>query len=74
MTERIKDLINSKQYTMLRQELLEMNVVDIAAFLDELEHEECFKIFRLLPKDIAADVFAYFDIDLLLSILTKICF
>ena len=63
MTERIKDLIDAKQYTMLRQELLEMNVVDIAAFLDELEHEECFKIFRLLPKDIAADVFAYFDIE-----------
>ena len=62
MTERIKDLIDAKQYTLLRQELLEMNVVDIAAFLEELEHEERFKIFRLLPKDIAADVFAYLPV------------
>ncbi len=63
MTERINNLISEKQYTLLRQELQELNEVDIAALLDELDHEESFKIFRLLPKDMAADVFAYLDIE-----------
>ncbi len=61
--EKIKDLIDHKQYTLLRQELSELNEADIATLLEELPEEELIKIFRILPKSIAADVFSYLPIE-----------
>ena len=61
--EKIKDLIDNKQYTLLRQELSELNEADIATLLEELPEEELIKIFRILPKSIAADVFSYLPIE-----------
>ncbi len=65
-------LVDTKQYTSLRQELSEMNDADIAGFLETLEEEQFFKIFRILPKDMAADVFPYFEIENQQSIITKL--
>ena len=53
----------SKQYTKLRQYLAELNDADIAGLLEELEEEDMLKVFRILPKDLAADVFSYLDMD-----------
>ncbi|HPZ00616.1 MAG TPA: magnesium transporter, partial [Clostridiales bacterium] len=43
------------------RELSERNEVDIADFLEELEPEQMVKVFRVLPKDISADVFSYME-------------
>ena len=59
----IKELLDTKQYTSLRQYLAELNDADIAGLMDELEEEELLKVFRILPKDLAADVFSYLDLD-----------
>ena len=59
----IKELLDTKQYTSLRQYLAELNDADIAGLMDELEGEELLKVFRILPKDLAADVFSYLDLD-----------
>lgn len=59
----ILELLESKQYTVLRQRLSEMNEADIAAILEELEEKDMLKIFRILPKDMAADVFSYMEFD-----------
>lgn len=59
----ILELLESKQYTVLRQRLSEMNEADIAAILEELEKKDMLKIFRILPKDMAADVFSYMEFD-----------
>ena len=56
--EEIRELLDTKQYTRLRQKLSELNDADIAAVMEELEEEEMLKVFRILPKDMAADVFA----------------
>lgn len=56
-------LVATKQYTVLRQELSELNYADIAIFLEELEEEDMLKIFRILPKSLAADVFSYLPIE-----------
>ncbi len=56
-------LLKSKQYTKLRQAAAEMQAADVAAVMDDLEDEDSLKIFRILPKDMAADVFADLDID-----------
>lgn len=61
--EELIELVNTKQYTRLRQELSELNDADIAAFLEALEGEDMLKIFRILPKALAADVFSYLPIE-----------
>ena len=57
------ELLETKQYTKLRQYLAELNEADIADMMDRLEEEEMLKVFRILPKDLAADVFSYLEVD-----------
>lgn len=59
----IKELLETKQYTRLRQKLSDINIADIAILIEELGREELLKIFRILPKSIAADVFSYLEVD-----------
>lgn len=56
-------LLRENKLVELRNRLCEMNVVDIAEFLEENEPERMMLIFRILPKDISADVFSYLDSD-----------
>lgn len=70
--EALKELIETKQYTRLRQEFAERNDADIAVFLEELEEDDLLKIFRILPKSMAADVFSYLDIENQQSIITRL--
>ena len=62
-SERLKNLLDTKQYAILRSTMTEMNEADVAAALDLMEDADSLKMFRLLPKDIAADVFALMDED-----------
>ena len=55
--EQLTELVQTKQFRKLRSILMEMNEVDIAEFLDELGPEETVLVFRLLPKELAAEVF-----------------
>ena len=61
--EIVKELLETKQYTRLRQKMAEMNIADIAVVLEELDEEDLLKIFRILPKNMAADVFSYLGVD-----------
>lgn len=65
--ETIFDLIGEKKYALVRQELLENNEADIAEIIeevnDQLETEKAVILFRMLPKDISAMVFAYLSSD-----------
>lgn len=60
--EEIKKLLEAKQFKQLRELLSEMNIADIAEILDELEEEDMLKLFRIMPKDSAADVFSYLEV------------
>ena len=57
----LTQLVQTRQFRRLREILNEMNEVDIAEFLDELEVEQEILVFRLLPKELAAEVFAYLE-------------
>jgi len=59
--EALLDLVERRQLRQLRQELGSMNEVDIASFLDELAPEQLLLVFRLLPKELAAEVFTYLE-------------
>lgn len=64
MEKRITELISENKIQDIRNELLEMNIVDIANVLEEVEKPQLVMIFRILPKDIAAGVFAYIPAEL----------
>ena len=63
MIENIKFLIENKDYSKLKSELVKLNEADIAEILESLKDEDLIKIFRLLPKDLAALVFSYLSIE-----------
>lgn len=67
----IKELLETKQYTKLRQMLADMNSADIAVVMEELPEEELLKIFRILPKSMAADVFSYLEVEHQQSLITS---
>ena len=54
-------LLRAGDFSGLRRELTEWNEVDIADFLEELEPANMIRVFRILPKDISAEVFSYLE-------------
>ena len=70
--EVIRELLETKQYTTLRQKVSDMNTADVAAIMEEMEEEELLKIFRILPKNMAADVFSYLEVDNQQMIITSL--
>ena len=59
----ITSLIESKKYGTLRDILVTMNAADIAALFEDLEPEMLPRLFRLLPKELAADTFVEMESD-----------
>ena len=59
----ITSLIESKKYGTLRDILTTMNAADIAALFEDLEPEMLPRLFRLLPKELAADTFVEMESD-----------
>ena len=60
---RMDALIAAGRNAEVRGALTMLNEVDIAGYLDTLAPDKVLMVFRLLPKDIAVDVFAYMDTD-----------
>ena len=54
--EKILDYIKAGKPVNARAELLEMNVVDIATLLEDVDRDDLVILFRILPKDTAAEV------------------
>ena len=72
MVERIIELIDKKKWKDIRQEILSLNSVDTAELFKDLEDSEILILFRLLPKDIAAEVFSYLSGDDQMTIIKAI--
>lgn len=64
MEEEIFELIEGKQYARLREQLSQMNSADIALILADVPERELPVIFRILPKELAAEVFVEMDTDM----------
>lgn len=64
LIEKIEDLVNRKRYTDLRDLLLPLEPADIAILADDLDDEKTLPLlFRLLPKEQAAEVFVELESD-----------
>lgn len=62
--ENLRELLYSNQLKQLRDELSDMAYADIAEFIMQFDDDKvAVKIFRILSKDISADVFSYLDPD-----------
>ncbi len=57
MEQTLEKLLTEKKYTTLRDILITMNPSDIAAVFSELEEDRLPLLYRLLPKELAADTF-----------------
>ncbi|MGN1345270.1 MAG: magnesium transporter [Eubacteriales bacterium] len=63
MINEIQELLTKKDYIALRSTLIEMQPADIAVLLGEFPADEIPILFRLLPKEMAAECFAFLDTD-----------
>ncbi len=61
--EELLDLAEKKQYLKLKERLVDLNEVDIALFIEELDSEKTVVVFRMLPKELATDVFACLPVE-----------
>ena len=59
----LQALLADKKYATIRDILITMNPSDIASVFDELEEERLPLLFRLLPKELAAETFVEMDPD-----------
>lgn len=64
LEETIKSLLENKKYSTLRDVLETINPSDIAGIFEEIPAEKLPLIYRLLPKELAAEVFVEMESDL----------
>ena len=63
LTEKVEKCIEAKEYVELKAILADMNPVDIAELMEELKERSSTIVFRLLPKELASDVFVHIEGD-----------
>ena len=59
----MKELFEEREFQQLKEEFKNMQVADIAEFLDDLQPQGALIAFRLLSKETAADVFSFLSND-----------
>ena len=63
MLDKILELLENKDFPQLGNFLKDMNPADVAELFEDLPREKMALVFRLLPKELAADAFAYMNPD-----------
>lgn len=63
MLDKILELLENKDFPQLGNLLKGMNPADVAELFEDLPREKMALVFRLLPKELAADAFAYMNPD-----------
>lgn len=62
--ELAEGMLSERKYSMLRQMLGNLNAADIALLFDEINKKEIPLLYRLLPKEEAAETFTYMSRDM----------
>lgn len=64
MIDTVLALLKEKKYAQVKQTVLEMHEVDVAEIFEEIsDTETMLRLFRLLPKETAAETFSYMEAD-----------
>ena len=61
--EKFEELLKNRKLSEAKTVLKVMNEYDIASLIQELPEDKLIQAFRLLPKDMASDVFVNLDED-----------
>ncbi len=67
-----RGLLANKQYAKLRGRAQDMNESDVASLMEKMEDDDMLKMFRLFPKELAADVFSQLEQDSQQYIITSL--
>ena len=62
--EQLQQLLEERKFSQLRNLLIELNPADIATLFADIEEKDLPLLYRMLPKELAAEVFAYMDNDM----------
>ena len=63
MTEKILELLHQKNYVKIKSTLKDLYPADLASLLETLPPRDITLLFRLLPKELAAETFTFMDSD-----------
>lgn len=72
MEERIRELIDNKEFVELKKIINETSEQDLAEWISDFEHLDTARFFRLIGKDKAVDVFAELDLPTATDLLNKL--
>ncbi len=72
MENEVLSLIEERKFATLRGILVDMNPADIALVLEEASENDLPVVFRILPKESAAEVFSYMESDMQQFLLEKL--
>lgn len=73
MYEELLEQIEQNKLKLVKESLLDMHVQDIADLLEEIDSPiNLIKVFKLLPKDIGAEVFSYTESDIQEKLVTAL--
>lgn len=64
MVDTIIELLKAKRYSELKQSLSDVNPADLVEYLEEIPKNELLLLFRILPKELAAETFVEMDSDM----------
>ncbi|MBQ3432232.1 MAG: magnesium transporter, partial [Clostridia bacterium] len=64
MFEELEQMLEQKRFSELKKEMAKMEPADIVIFFENLEREDAVRVFRILPKELAAETFADMDHDM----------
>ncbi|MCL1867164.1 MAG: magnesium transporter [Oscillospiraceae bacterium] len=68
----LEKLIDKKHFNLLRDGVLDIEPADIAAMIEQIPIDKAIIFFRILPKDIEAEVFANLDPDVQKSLIERL--
>lgn len=63
LEETVLSLLDEKKYVVLRELLNTMHAADIAILMEEIPEEQLLVLYRLLPKELAAETFVEMETD-----------
>ncbi len=64
MVKKLQELLENRRFADVHKMLESVNSADIPSIFDELEEEQIVVVYRLLSKDVAAEVFVELDSDM----------
>ncbi len=59
----MEEMLQAKAYSKIREYVADHNLIDIAFLMDDLSEENILKVYRILSKDTAAELFAYLEVE-----------